>query len=47
MARILLVVVVLLALGAGGGFVWCGLFPPAAHSVAVSHDLPVAQLVGQ
>jgi len=47
MARILLIIAVVLLVGAGAGFVWEGAFPPKAHSVEVTHDVPVAQLVGQ
>jgi len=47
MGRLLLIIALLVVVGAGGGFVWCGLYPPAAHSVQVTHDVPVAQLVGQ
>ena len=47
MARILLIVAVLVLVVGGVGFVWGGLFPPAAHSVAVTHDVPVSQVAGQ
>ena len=47
MARILLIIAVVAVVGLGGGFLWEGLFPPPAHGVAVSHDVPVGQLVGQ
>jgi hypothetical protein len=47
MARILLIIAGLLVLGAAGGFVWAGMFPPAAQSAAVTHDLSVSQVAGQ
>ena len=47
MARILLIVVASLVVIAGLGFVWAGLAPPNARSVVVTHEIPVAQLVGQ
>jgi len=47
MARILLIIAVVLVVVGSVGFVWEGLFPPKAHSVEVTHEVPVAQLVGQ
>jgi hypothetical protein len=47
MARIIFVVVSLAVLGAGGAFVWGGLFPPAAQTAQVTHDMAVSAVVSK
>ena len=47
MGRGLLIVAGLLLASAGVALVWEGVVAPTAPTVAVSHDIPVAKLVGQ
>ena len=46
MARIIFILIALVVLGAGGAFVWGGLFPPQAQSLPVSHDIAPATATG-